>query len=75
MGYLVRDENGVLIGKLSDGMTNHFMPQLVGDWEKHNTTNSDAKQRFTITEACYIGSADYLQIYLKEGSYIVKANG
>ena len=74
MSYLVRDENGVLIGKLSDGMTNHFMPQLEGDWEKHDTDNSDAKQRFTITKGCYIGSADYLQIYLKAGSYIVKSN-
>jgi len=74
MSYAIRTESGLLIGKLSNVMTNHYLGLLEGEWRPYNIKGDDTINRcFEVTESCYIGSIEYgFQIYVKAGSIVVK---
>lgn len=47
----IRDENGIMKGKISGHVAARFMSQVKGHWRQYNTT-SESKSCFVVTEDC-----------------------
>jgi len=72
--YNIRDENGVLVGKISGKVANKILQDADGFWRQYKTDDENTRC-FEISEAQKIGltrDGDSLIIFLWEGTVIVE---
>jgi hypothetical protein len=76
MSYIIRDDKGIMIAKISNSIANNFFNNSLGSFKKFFTNYGIGKICFIVKEARYISiiqNGEELIIYVWE-DYILEPN-